>query len=355
MQIKTTTLVLFLFLSNFSLFLFSEQTDDFQTLQGKKTKTWEAVLETDYPFLEKCENLFRSNSNPSTNAEKIPKQLHFIWVGPKDFPSTSVKNVVSWIEKNPGFQVFFWSDRERPLPHKDIQMKSVHDFKWSFLEEFYNDSNNYAEKADLLRYEILYQLGGIYVDHDVECYKSFNNFSNSYDFFCALEPPHTPIGSTAIEACNNLIGSSPSHPILKKSIELSKADWEFYKNTFPGNDVLSVTKRVYFRTFRAFAEAVKSLAFDPKYTNIVFPAGYFNKIEDKFGLYAHHFYEGTWFESETKFEKNVRKRLLKISRKNNQVMLIVFACFVVLCLVIIGLSLQIRSIKKSIDRFSKLK
>ena len=55
--------------------------------------------------------------------------------------------------------------------------------------------------------------------------------------------------------------------------------------------------------------------------NIVFPAAYFNRIDDRFALYAHHYYASTWFEDETKFERNVRRRLISISRKNNQILL----------------------------------
>lgn len=35
-------------------------------------------------------------------------------------------------------------------------------------------AKNYGEKSDILRYEILCQFGGIYVDCDFECLKSFD-------------------------------------------------------------------------------------------------------------------------------------------------------------------------------------
>ncbi|PCI95855.1 hypothetical protein COB11_00950 [Candidatus Aerophobetes bacterium] len=328
----------------------SEKTNDFHTLQGKKTKNWDYVLKSDINFLEKYKDLYLANGASDVKLNKIPKFIHFIWIGPKDFPSNSIKNVISWVEKHPAYEVCFWSDRDRPLPHPEMKFRKVQDFNWGYLEDLYHDSDNYAEKADLLRYEILFQEGGIYVDHDVECYKPFDKFVSGYDLFCGLEPLHAPLGSTAVEACNNLIGACPSHPILKKAIELSQKNWEYYKNAYQGSDVGSVTKRVYFRTFCSFSEAVHQMVFDSNFRNIVLPAGFFNKIEGNFGVYAHHFYDSTWFESETQFEKNVRKRLLKICRKNNQVMLIVSVFFIILTFVIICLFLQIRLLRKHIEK-----
>ena len=342
--------VFFLVFCFFSSCLYGTDKINFYDLMGKKQDIWKLVLKEDFKILDSFSKSFESTINQEEMKSSIPKKIHFIWVGPKEFPKTSIKNIYSWIEKNPDFQVYFWSDRQRSLPHPAMNLRLVSNFNWLFLKELFLDSNNYAEQSDLLRYEILYQEGGVYVDHDVECFKPFRGIANSFDLFCGLEPPHKPIAITSITVCNNLIGSCPRHPILKSTIEAVLHKWEPYKILYPGSDGDSVTKRVYYRTFSSFDDAVKSLLHSDIYKNIVFPAGYFNKIGKEFGLYAHHSYASTWFETETSFEKNVRQKLIKICRKNNQIMMVSFVCFALSFIVVLALLFQIQSLKKQIKQ-----
>jgi len=327
--------------------------EDFYELMGKKQPVWQFLLQEDRQTLDKfAESFNKTLLQIQSKRGTIPNSLHFIWVGPNEFPAESIKNIQSWVEKHPGYKVYFWSDRERMLPHACMQLRLVDEFKWLSLKDFYTDSSNPAEKADILRYEILYQEGGIYIDHDVECFKPFTQFVENFDLFCGLEFPHSPIATTSITVCNNIIGSCPKHPILKKSMEIVAERWNKYKRMYPGHDSDSVTRRVYHRTFSAFDDAVKMLLDDASYRNIVFPAGYFNKLGKNLGLYAHHQYANTWFEKESKFERNVRQNLVKICRKNNQLMLIMSTLFLLSSLVIFALFMQMRSIKRELKRAS---
>lgn len=326
--------------------------EDFYALMGRKQAVWQFLLQEDKNQLDRFAQVFNETlRRPLLLKSSIPTKIHFIWVGPKEFPSESLKNVYSWIEKHPEFEIYFWSDRERVLPHTSMQLRLVSDFKWLFLKELFLDSNNYAEQSDLLRYEILYQEGGVYVDHDVECFKPFTQFVNLFDLFCGLEFPHKPIAETSITVCNNIIGAHPKHPILKKTIEMVLEKWNKYKKLYPGMDADSITKRVYYRTFASFDDAVKMMLSSDSEQNIAFPAGYFNKLGKHLGLYAHHQYANTWFEKESLFEKNVRQKLVKICKKNNQIMLIAFAIFVLIFSIICALFIQLRALRKQLECF----
>lgn len=339
MSKSATVLVFFLLVTVLGI------TSEYRKLCGEGTKVWNFVGSEDYKFLDLFDQLFVKQYKRKEAKYSIPKEIHFIWIGPKEFPKKSVGNIYSWIEKNDDFLFYFWTDRERELPHPKMVLMDVKKFEWKYLKRQFDDSTNYAEKSDLLRYEILLAKGGIYVDHDVECYKSFSELAESYDFFCGVEPPHKPLGSTSIEVCNNLIGACVSHPILKNTICEVQEKWELYKSAYPGEDTQSITKRVYNRTFSSFDRATKKECLNPKYSNVVFPAGFFNKLEKKYGIYAHHFYDSTWFSSETKFEKSVRKKITKVCKKNNQIMLILMGGFILVFFLILLLFIQIRSLK----------
>lgn len=299
--------------------------NDFNAYMGAQSSLWKFVeTHEDYENMHFFKDLYEKNKEFQFVKQedlRIPKVIHFIWVGPNPFPQESVQNVYSWVENHPDWTVKFWTDRKRPLPHAQMELHLISDFQFESLETFYNDSDNYAEKSDMLRYEILHQEGGLYVDHDVKCFKSFTPFHYNYDLFCGLEPPHKPVMSSSISVNNNIIGTMPRHPILKECIENVQERWNEIGMAYPGDDKNSIIYRVAYRSFAAFEDAVKTIIGQDQNRNMVFPAAFFNRIDDRFAIYAHHYYASTWFEDESKFERNVRRRLISISRKNNQILL----------------------------------
>lgn len=327
-----------------------KQSDDFKALMGENKSVWQHVeTAEDYRNLEIFKTLYEKNLAREVSKEstlKIPKVIHFIWVGPNPFPKESVDNVRSWMERHPDWTYKFWTDRKRPLPQKGMEFHLVSDFEFSALKECFEDSDNYAEKSDLLRYEVLFKEGGLYVDHDVECFNSFDSFHYSYDFYCGLETPHTPILSSSISVCNNVIGARKGHPVFQEAIQKITQCWEEIGTAYPGKDKDSIVYRVAQRTFATFDDAVREHAGKEGNRDIVFPAAYFNRIEQDPALYAHHYYASTWFEDETKFERNVRRRLISISKKNNQILLFNGAILTANLALCVGLVVMYRSKKK---------
>src|ERR1700688_1443629 len=51
----------------------------------------------------------------------IPRVIHAIWLGPRPFPESSVKNIQAWIDRHPGWTFKFWTDLERPPPCPEMQ------------------------------------------------------------------------------------------------------------------------------------------------------------------------------------------------------------------------------------------
>lgn len=331
----------------YSAFNFS---DEFSALSSMSQSDWsifQEIPESDSKLLEKYKRLFFENfRKEQTDAIKIPQVVHFIWIGPKPFPKESVKNVLSWIKFNPDCIFKFWTDRERAdLPDK-LKINFINQEDFNFFEKEYEESENYGQKSDLLRYEILYREGGIYVDHDVECFQSFFPLVNRFHFFCGLEPPHVPIGDSMITVCNNLIGSIACHPILEKTILRIKHDWEPLKKLYGGDTPDKKIKRVFYSTFLPFSESVSQNVFSENDINIVLPPSYFNSIGSNKGIFAHHEYASTWFENETKFENLVRKRLVKIAKKSNLILLLVTSFFLINLLLIIILFILFQKFRK---------
>lgn len=92
----------------------------------------------------------------NSDLDNIPRVIHQIWLGEYKPP---IEAMESWKKNNPDWTYCLWSEKNLP----DLVNKQA------FL-----DSDNYPQKADILRYEILHQYGGIYMDADVHCLKSID-------------------------------------------------------------------------------------------------------------------------------------------------------------------------------------
>ena len=115
-------------------------------------------------------NKFKNILNINFNA--IPKIMHFIWIGPNEIPTIYIDYIKSWIEKHNDWKFCFWNDNNIP--------KLIN-------QEYYDKTDIYAMKADILRYEILYFIGGVYIDCDFICFKNIENIIQNFDGFSAYE------------------------------------------------------------------------------------------------------------------------------------------------------------------------
>ena len=283
---------------------------DFDRLEGKGTHFWKKFSENDLSDLTRFKKLFLKNYPKIIRADgeyKIPKVLHYIWLGPKDFPKESIAFVESWVKYHPDWKIVLWTeDMQRALPHPMIEKRDIKELSSTTLYPLLDKTDNYGEKSDILRYEILSKEGGVYVDHDIECFHSMDNLARSVDFFAGLEPPHVNQGiDTRIFPCNAIIGCRKGHPILDKTIAYVSSRWNELEKKFQGNDAESRTLKVFHRTFHSFTLGVKDSMDEEGNTDILLPASFFysealeNKNEvlrwKKRGLvFTQHHCAGVW-------------------------------------------------------------
>ena len=299
---------------------------DFESLMGKDLPDWKYVhTPEDFANLAFFKGVYEKNISwleKATEQVKVPKVIHFIWIGPKSFPIESIENVRSWIGFHPDWKVKFWTDRERALPHPEMELCRIQDLDLIKCGPLYRKSDNYGEMSDLLRLEILYKEGGIYVDHDVQCLKSFELLNKAYDFFCGMEVPFPSTLSSSLTPTNNTLGSIPGHPLIMRCMEWLEENWDRIEEAYPGRDRDSTINRVSHRTFFVTGEMFKKHA-NQGTVDIAFPSYYFNSPKDEWALFAQHKYKGTWFENESPFEKMAKKRLMYLSKKANKLLLAV--------------------------------
>jgi len=301
--------------------------NDFFSLMGKGTPHWSHLSkENELAFLNQMKSLYDKNKEAqfsTASSHKIPPIFHLIWLGPKPFPPESVENLRSWIAYHPQWKFKFWTDRSREPPCTGIEMVDISTIAMGNLERCLHSSSNWAEKSDLLRYQILFVEGGVYVDHDAYCIASFDSLARGYDFFCCLETPHEPFANATVTCWNGLIGSCPKHPVLAKVIDLIDSRWELIGEKFRGKDLYSQVEVVMQRTYIAFTDALEGTLDWPIHTDIVFPAAYFFAKSGITSIYSKHFCQTTWdlFKTrQSELEKFGEKSLTKIGRKNKRIL-----------------------------------
>ena len=143
-------------------------------------------------------------SPPKT--QKIPRIFHQIWIGKNPFPQKYKSWQQAW-QKVPGWIYKLWTD-------EDIESLNLHN------KDLYYREKNLGARADMLRMEILYQFGGVYIDTDYELLQPelFTILNSAYDFYCGMAPVDS-LKWGYFYLNNAIIGSVPGHPILNAYIK----------------------------------------------------------------------------------------------------------------------------------------
>lgn len=143
------------------------------------------------PMRRAARRLLRRRRQPT-----IPKVLHRVWLGGGRPPREHDGYWESWRERHPRWELRTWTDDDAPaLP-------------WS------RRARNLAERADLVRYEIVRRHGGVYVDTDVECLRPVDELLDGVVSFAGYEVPG--------RLCNAVIGAVAGHRSFERAVALTE-------------------------------------------------------------------------------------------------------------------------------------
>ena len=131
----------------------------------------------------------------------IPKIIHQLWIGPKPAPT---KFMDTWKEKNPDFEYIRWSEEELVKRNMVIECKNRVDE----MEEING-------KADIIRWEILYKYGGVFVDADSICIEPIDDVLMTKKCFAGWEQEELRPGLIA----TGTMGFPPKHPLVRHAID----------------------------------------------------------------------------------------------------------------------------------------
>jgi mannosyltransferase OCH1-like enzyme len=186
----------------------------------------------------------------------IPHILHQIWVGPNPLPEEYASYSQSWVDRHPSWDVRLWT--EDNLPDDLVRKEALERLRVP------------AERSDILRLELLWRFGGVYVDTDLRCLRSVEPLTADTDFFATYLKPG--------RVCNGVLGSIPGHHILERAVR------ELEPRTEYGFDKGAAGSVFVERLLRDYPEAT------------IYPAGYFfpNSAQEAEDAYAIHTAGRSW-------------------------------------------------------------
>lgn len=129
-------------------------------------------------------------------SQRIPKIIHQIWLGNEPMPDLVQIYRQTWKDKHPNWRFMLWTDDN---------IFSLYN------QSAYQKLTDVRQKADLLRYEILYRYGGVYVDIDMECFQNIEPLIEGEEFFVGTEDD--------FYYSNELMGCLPHHELMKDLVE----------------------------------------------------------------------------------------------------------------------------------------
>jgi len=248
----------------------------------------------------------------SQSTIKIPRYLHVIWLGSK-FPPAYESFYRSWLAHHPSWVHIFWTDNPANYGYGTVVLTSFDELK-DYLEAhardegvlivmdtsklvfdnkvFFDVSRNYGERSDILRWEIIFRFGGLYVDADFECIRPLDELHYCYDFYTGLQPLDTKY----VQLGAALFGAVPGHPIVAACVYGIKNN----QHILP---IVAKTGPMHFT--RSFLMHVN----DGNYINIAFPASFFyprgydqrtlpTECWQKNEAFAVHHWAGSWLKPE---------------------------------------------------------
>lgn len=152
---------------------------------------------------------------------KIPKKIHYVWVGGQEKPKDIKKCMKTWKEHFAGYEIKEWNESNFDINSHPFCKAAYNAKKWAYV-------------SDYIRAYVIYNEGGIYLDTDIILLDNFDDFLKNRAFvgFENVDHPFTAV-----------FGAEKNHPFVKRMLdyydEIKEYNFDFISNnTISVSDIL---------------------------------------------------------------------------------------------------------------------
>lgn len=106
---------------------------------------------------------------------KIPKILHYCWLGGNPLPELEQQCLTSWHEHMPDWKYKWWNESNFDIAKAPLYVRQAY------------EARKYAFVSDYVRLWALEKFGGLYMDVDFMVYRPFDKLMDKYAAFAGYE------------------------------------------------------------------------------------------------------------------------------------------------------------------------
>lgn len=208
----------------------------------------------------------------------IPKKIHYCWFGTDEKGELVRKCMASWRKFCPDYEIIEWNE-------SNFDVHCI-----PYMEEAYKN-RKFAHMTDYARLKIAYEVGGVYLDTDVELIKPLDDFLHDKSFFALQRSGEVATGLG--------FGSEPGAPILKELMSSYEQKHYEANGSFVTETCVDIDKKVFQKHGIKDTNTLQRLD-----DVVIYPTEYFNpkdcstgrmQITDK--TVSIHHYEGSWHDA----------------------------------------------------------
>lgn len=221
---------------------------------------------------------------------KIPKIIHYVWLGRGEKPKMFYRCLESWKKFCPDYEIKEWNE-----DNCDFQ-KSI------YATQSYS-KKKYGFTPDYIRAKVLNEYGGIYLDTDVEIVKSFDDLLDN-EFVIGLE--------NNVHCGTATLMSTPHHPFTELMCEFYKVKPYILPNGkidfTPSTPIWTYFLNKYYDMKLKNIKQVLTSKFGDNYKTVtILPKDYFSpinyttrKLKQTDNTHSIHYFNATWFTKKMK-------------------------------------------------------
>lgn len=137
----------------------------------------------------------------------IPKIIHYSWFSGEPYPEFLKECMATWKKVLPDYEFVLWDAKKLAECNNMFANEALSVKKWAFA-------------ADFIRLHAVYHYGGIWLDTDIDMFRSFDPFLNDGMFIGREYYVHKEQGKKDYATLtSHCFGAEKRHPFVKECLE----------------------------------------------------------------------------------------------------------------------------------------
>lgn len=232
----------------------------------------------------------------------IPHVIHYCWFGGKPLSNLAQKCIESWKKYCPDYEIVRWDESNTDLQSCDYVKEAYDAKKWAFVSDF-------------VRFQVLYEHGGLYFDTDVQLVKPIDFILEQGPFMSIESYPGLFAGGNDSILINpgQGLGAEKGNLFYAEVLDYYKAT-DFSTEKTVGVHVTSLMLKHGLKSKNCF-QTICGINIWPKdFFNPINPNS--GKLEITDNTVSIHHYEGTWVDGKTRFRDKTFQFLFRVFGEN---------------------------------------